>query len=203
MPELQEAPSPGHLEETGSSSLVESAVRQPSPEGTSITGTKRKHAEDSDEYETKRTRVSPVGDSAQPHTQEALKISTPKQTTEQKALVHEPEQVASAIQRSANGDDKVTPRRKPGAVDEKQRSRRLFGSLLGTLGQRGDTTGRKRQEIEARTKAELQQQDDVLSEDRSLRQQRLKERRIQEQWHVDETDVCDNTALSTNANKHR
>lgn len=80
-------------------------------------------------------------------------------------------------------------RRKSGQVDEKQRSRRLFGSLLGTLGQSADRTVKRRQEIEDRRKAELRRQDDARAEDRSRDVAELAQKRKVDQWLVAEEDV--------------
>ena len=81
------------------------------------------------------------------------------------------------------------PQRKSSKVDEKQRSKRLFGALLGNLNQPGDRTAKRRQEIESRRKAELQRQDDERVEDRQRRQEKLAELRRREQVKVDEQAV--------------
>lgn len=80
-------------------------------------------------------------------------------------------------------------RRKSSAVDEKQRSKRLFGALLGNLRQPGDRNSKRRQEIESRRKAELQQQDNERLEDRQRRQEQLAEQRKITQVKVDEQNV--------------
>ena len=70
------------------------------------------------------------------------------------------------------------PRRKSSAINEKDRSRRLFGGLLGSLSQKGDSrTTKRRQEIESRRKAELQRQDDEHLEDKQRRLEQLAEKR--------------------------
>lgn len=81
--------------------------------------------------------------------------------------------------------------RKTGVADEKQRSRRLFGALLGNLNQPGDRTSKRRQEIESRRKAELQRQDDDRVEDKQRRQERIAEHRRKEQVKVDEQNVSE------------
>lgn len=74
-------------------------------------------------------------------------------------------------------------------MDEKQRSKRLFGALLGNLRQPGDRNSKRRQEIESRRKAELQQQDNERLEDRQRRQEQLAEQRKITQVKVDEQNV--------------
>ena len=81
-------------------------------------------------------------------------------------------------------------RRKAGAMDEKQRSKRLFGSLLGNLNRPSDRASQKRQEIEARRKAELQRQDDERLEEKNRRLEQLAEHRRETQRAVDEENVC-------------
>ncbi|QIX01109.1 hypothetical protein AMS68_006626 [Peltaster fructicola] len=117
-------------------------------------------------------------------------ITEPQDGQTEPAVEQRPKHVSSAVRKPEGNEGILPPRRKTGvAVDEKQRSRRLFGSILGTIGQRSDRTAKKRQEIEARTQAESKQHDAALNEDRSLRQKRTAERRKQEQWHVDEADM--------------
>ncbi|EMC99280.1 hypothetical protein BAUCODRAFT_60616, partial [Baudoinia panamericana UAMH 10762] len=72
---------------------------------------------------------------------------------------------------------------------EKQRSKRLFGALLGNLNQPRDRTSTRRQEIEARRKAELQRQDDERLEDKQRRLESLAEHRRRKQWDVDEDNM--------------
>ena len=81
-------------------------------------------------------------------------------------------------------------RRKSSVADEKQRSKRLFGALLGSLNQPGDRTSKRRQEIESRRKAELQRQDDLRIEDKNRRREKVAEMRRKEQAVVDERNVC-------------
>lgn len=80
-------------------------------------------------------------------------------------------------------------RRKSNVADEKQRSKRLFGALLGSLNQPRDRTSQRRQEIESRRKAELQRQDDERVEDKQRRQARLTEQRKKTQMNVEEENV--------------
>lgn len=85
--------------------------------------------------------------------------------------------------------DSPQPRRKSNLPDERQRSKRLFGALLGNLNPTGDRTTKRRAEIEQRRKAELKQQDDELLEDRQKRLERLAIQRRKRQIYVDEHDV--------------
>ena len=99
-----------------------------------------------------------------------------------------------ADDRAAAGDRRPSSkpadtRRKSGVVDEKQRSKRLFGSLLGNLNQSSDRTSKRRQEIESRRKAELQKQDDERLEDRQRRLEKLAQQREKEQKRIDEQNV--------------
>lgn len=82
-------------------------------------------------------------------------------------------------------------RRKSGATDEKKRSKRLFGALLGTLSQSSsnDRASKRRADIENRKKAELQKQEDERNEERKRRLERLAELRNTEQRKVDEQNV--------------
>lgn len=80
-------------------------------------------------------------------------------------------------------------RRKSSVADEKQRSKRLFGALLGSLNQPKDRTTKRRQEIESRRKAELKRQDDERVEDKQRRQERLREQRTKAQVRVEEEQV--------------
>lgn len=75
------------------------------------------------------------------------------------------------------------------AVEEKQRNKRLFGSLLGTLaGKTSSTTGssahRKRDEIEARQRERLKQQNEEQEAERRRKREEVvsKRRREQERW---------------------
>lgn len=79
--------------------------------------------------------------------------------------------------------------RKSVITDEKQRSKRLFGALLGNLAQPHDRTSKRRQEIESRRKAELKRQDDERLEDKQKRLKQLAEQRKLAQRKVDEEHV--------------
>lgn len=135
---------------------------------------KRRQSEDSEapEQESKRIRTDLTKTSPQPtettptSTEPARRDSTDKPTEPSNA------------------------RRKSSAVNEKDRSRRLFGGLLGSLSQKGDSrTAKRRQEIESRKKAELQQQDDQNLEDKQKRLEELAEKRRRVKKRMDEETV--------------
>jgi len=77
-------------------------------------------------------------------------------------------------------------RRKSKVGDEKQRSKRLFGALLGNLNQPSDRASKRRAEIEERRKAELQRLDDEKLALKAQRLERLAEHRKRAQRDVDE-----------------
>lgn len=128
---------------------------------------KRRHSEAS-EQESKRLRASPGKTSPDPEAARATDA---------------PSEERSRRESTDKANEGKDGRRKSGAVNEKDRSRRLFGGLLGSLSQKGDSrTAKKRQEIESRKKAELQRQDDERVEDKQRRLEELaaKRRRVRE-----------------------
>jgi hypothetical protein len=125
------------------------------------------------EQENKRQRISPG------------KIS-PKIARDGDAPSNPPATNAGSPEQPA---DPREARRKSSIADEKQRSKRLFGALLGSLNQPSDRTSKRRQEIESRRKAELQRQDDERLEDKQRRQERLAEQRKKAQMKVEEENV--------------
>ena len=140
---------------------------------------KRRHSEAAEaEQESKRQRISP-GKNSPTTARDDAHDGSPKGATTQEQPNVEP--------RGA--------RRKSSVADEKQRSKRLFGALLGSLNQPGDRTSKRRQEIESRRKAELQRQDDERVEDKLRRQEKLAGRRRREQERVDEQNVYDQHPL--------
>jgi len=92
--------------------------------------------------------------------------------------------------------EKQSPRRgdaprKSSKINEKDRSRRLFGGLLGSLSQKDDSrTTKRRQEIESRRKAELQRQDDKHIEDKQKRLIQLAEKRRRVKKEIEDETVC-------------
>lgn len=136
---------------------------------------KRRHSEAS-EQESKRLRASPGKTSPDPEAARATDAPSEERSRRE------------STDKTNEGKD---GRRKSGAVNEKDRSRRLFGGLLGSLSQKGDSrTAKKRQEIESRKKAELQRQDDERVEDKQRRLEELaaKRRRVREK--MDGETVC-------------
>jgi hypothetical protein len=135
-------------------------------------GLKRRQSEVS-EQESKRLRASPGKTSPDPETTRAS-------TRRDSNAPGEEDSRRESIDKPAGeqAPQKEEPRRKSSAVNEKDRSRRLFGGLLGSLSQKGDSrTTKRRQEIESRRKAELQRQDDEHLEDKQRRLEQLAEKR--------------------------
>lgn len=125
-------------------------------------GLKRRQSHVS-EQENKRLRTSPGKTSPVPETSRAR--DAPSEEKPRRESATEQQQSKES-------------RRKSNAVSEKDRSRRLFGGLLGPLSQKDDSrTTKRRQEIESRRKAELQRQDDEHVEDKQRRLEQLAEKR--------------------------
>ncbi|KAK5740358.1 hypothetical protein LTR17_004621 [Elasticomyces elasticus] len=142
--------------------------------------------EDDVEQESKRQRTSPGKNSP---TAVKIETETVKQDLSDKhdTPAHEAKSLESKPEQP--NTDTTQPRRKGMVTDEKQRSKRLFGALLGNLNQPGDRTSKRRQEIEARRKAELQRQDDERVEEKQRRLEALAEHRTTVQKKVDEESV--------------
>jgi pinin/SDK/memA/ protein conserved region len=87
------------------------------------------------------------------------------------------------------------PRRKPsvtgtGAAEERKRSQRLFGALLGTLSQSSTTTAqRRRADIEKKQLGKLQQRDEELEDEKRRKREKLDAVRRVEQRIWDERSV--------------
>ncbi|KAK3667723.1 hypothetical protein LTR22_001538 [Elasticomyces elasticus] len=142
--------------------------------------------EDDVEQESKRQRTSPGKNSP---TAVKIETETVKQNLSDKrdTPAHEAKSLESKPEQP--NTDTTQPRRKGVVTDEKQRSKRLFGALLGNLNQPGDRTSKRRQEIEARRKAELQRQDDERGEEKQRRLEGLAEHRSTVQKKVDEESM--------------
>ncbi|KAK5714345.1 hypothetical protein LTR17_017201 [Elasticomyces elasticus] len=142
--------------------------------------------EDDVEQESKRQRTSPGKNSP---TAVKIETETVKQDLSDKhdTPAHEAKSLESKPEQP--NTDTTQPRRKGIVTDEKQRSKRLFGALLGNLNQPGDRTSKRRQEIEARRKAELQRQDDERVEEKQRRLEALAEHRTAVQKKVDEESM--------------
>ena len=137
-------------------------------------GMKRRHSEEpTEEIESKRQRTSPGKNS-------------PTATRDDAASANDSNGTPAKEQKPVDGGD---ARRRSSKVDEKGRSKRLFGALLGNLRHPGDRTTKRRQEIEERRKAELEKQDHERLEDRQRRKEQLAEQRKVTQVRVDEQNV--------------
>jgi hypothetical protein len=143
-----------------------------------VVGTKRRISEASEqEQESKKTRLSPSKTSPLPTEENA------KETGE--GVDDQPSQLSPETKR----EEKKEPRRRPN-IDDKQRSKRLFGALFGNnRAAGGDKVSRRRSEIEQRKKAELKKQDEERVEDRQKRLAKLAVHRRMEQINVDERNV--------------
>lgn len=108
--------------------------------------------------------------------------------TETDAQPDSPNHAAKPAQKPEQGRD---ARRRSAVPDDKQRSKRLFGALLGNLNasQPNDRAAKRRADIEARRKAELAKQDNERLEDKQRRLRELAQHRKKQQIYVDEEDV--------------
>jgi hypothetical protein len=165
--------------------IPESAIPTPLDTSNEQNGLKRRQSEMSEtETENKRQRT---GKSPPTTSEEKPSDKTSDSTTRQDS----PSTTANGecTQQAATGREE---RRKSGVADEKQRSKRLFGALLGNLNQPRDRTTKRRAEIEQRRKAELEKQDNERLEDKQRRLAKLAHQRKKEQVFVDEQNVgCD------------
>ncbi|KXT10494.1 hypothetical protein AC579_4260 [Pseudocercospora musae] len=168
---------------------MSSAVALPEDSsGIPTNGLKRRHSGNEQpkdgEEDSKKRRTSSSGKNSP--------IATP---TEENAAEKEQEIASTKVKAAAQNqpaqkaDATRESRRKSGVADERQRSKRLFGALLGNLNQPGDRVSKRRGEIEQRKKAELQKQDDERLEDRQRRVEKLAIERKREQIRVDEEDM--------------
>lgn len=145
---------------------------------------KRSHPDDADvEQSPKRQRAN---DDERPSDRKGSEETDHLQSV---ARAHDSAVDLAASRTTKAETERRVTHRKDGQLDEKQRSRRLFGSLLGTLGQGADRTVKRRQEIENRRKAELRQQDDAHAGDQNRNVAQLNHKRKHDQWSVDEEDV--------------
>ncbi|KAK5174528.1 uncharacterized protein LTR77_001608 [Saxophila tyrrhenica] len=182
--------------ETNKSRAMPSAIapHEASPERPSSPNhMKRRRSTDVEENDADSKRQRTNGDGAvnTPSPSNKPATDTPSASTEQE----QPEPSTSMDHEdkaSSNGAPEpptARPRRRPEVSDEKQRSKRLFGALLGSLNQKGGETSKRRQEIETRRKAELQKQDEQRAEDEAKRRERAIEWRRQRQRRVDEDEM--------------
>lgn len=130
-------------------------------------------------------KTPPTNDTAttNPESRERSQPTTTTVTSEASKVVHNSREAAER-----------ETRRKSSAVEEKQRSKRLFGALLGSLNQSreagGDRATKRRKEIEDRRKAELRRQDERDARDLQQKRDRLVELRRREKDDIDEQNVC-------------
>jgi len=143
-------------------------------------GLKRRQSEVS-EQESKRLRTSPGKISSLPEPSPAR--DSPREEGSRRDSRDKTAEKHSPPPRDA-------PRRSS-KINEKDRSRRLFGGLLGSLSQKDDSrTTKRRQEIESRRKAELQRQDDEHVEDKQRRLEQLAEKRRRVKKEIEDEMVC-------------
>ncbi|CAK1364904.1 unnamed protein product [Cercospora beticola] len=170
--------------------VVESAIALPEPEDLAEPGDnslKRRQSEEADaESSSKRQRTSPGKTSPKTKGKEEVVSSAARPRS---VTPVESKNEASKAQTPAEDSKDARRRSSAKGADEKQRSKRLFGALLGNLNRPSDRTSKRRAEIEQRKKAELQKQDDERLEDRQKRLERLAVQRKKEQIDVDERDM--------------
>lgn len=160
----------------------------------SADGLKRRASEVAEgEQESKKPRIAQSPGKASPpvaHDAKATRVTTAATDTikEQRDTPIDRSSAQPAQEDTQSPDDRGL-RRKSTATDEKQRSRRLFGALLGSLSRPTDKTSKKRREIEERRKAELQRQDDERVEDKARRVEELAAKRKKVQADVDRVNV--------------
>jgi hypothetical protein len=140
---------------------------------------KRRQSEVS-EQESKRLRTSPGKTSSLPEPSPA------RDSARDEASRRDSGDKTAEKQSLRRGD---APR-KSSKINEKDRSRRLFGGLLGSLSQKDDSrTTKRRQEIESRRKAELQRQDDEHIEDKQKRLEQLAKKRRRVKREIEDETV--------------
>lgn len=169
-----------------SSTTTVDAESRPADQSPPTNGLKRRQSEVS-EQESKRPRVSPGKKSS-----EDSRTADARKDGNEAGKGDSPQSARRPSEQGQGGHELL--RKKPGVVDEKQRSRRLFGGLLGSLNQPSDRTSKRRQEIESRRKAELQRQDDERLEDKQRRLEQLAERRKSVKRKMDDDTVSRNLA---------
>ncbi|TKA74900.1 hypothetical protein B0A55_03761 [Friedmanniomyces simplex] len=177
-----------------------SAVIKPDPDEQppSANGLKRRQSEAvaAEEQESKRQRTSPGKSS--PTAAVKIEAEDVKQDSSEKrdtpaheaksteSIKPDPESESNEPPNTlSDAKEKEPLRRMSVGTDEKQRTKRLFGALLGNLNQPSDRTSKRRLEIEARKKAELKRQDDERHEDKQRRLEELAKHRGKVQKRVD------------------
>jgi hypothetical protein len=168
---------------------TEVAAPEPVPElPSSPNGLKRPRSPElaeEEEKESKRQRTN--GDTT--HDAESRPQSTERPAAQTDIA---PSTTAEAHTTSAPTATTSRDRKKSKPTDEKQRSKRLFGALLGNLNQpSGSETSRRRQEIEARRKAELKRQDEEREDVERRKREEVTRWRRGVQARVEEGEVSD------------
>ncbi len=147
-----------------------------------------------DEGDSKRQRVNGNGNgnaSASPVPVESSKDTGPTNADKGEPALPTDAQTSEEATSNAGPESKPAskPARQVNVADEKQRSKRLFGALLGSLNPKGGETSRRRQEIEARKKADLKRQDELRAEDEAKRKEQALDWRRRRQGQVEEDEV--------------
>lgn len=150
-------------------------------------GLKRRQSdvdEDRDNENSKRRRTSTAAEDDESPAAKADKRATGSESASADAAAATQQSPPPPPTASTARDN----RKKNGIADEKQRSKRLFGALLGNLNRpaTSERASKRRNEIEARKKAELAKQDEEREEERATRTQRVKTKRARTQIEVDE-----------------
>lgn len=144
-------------------------------------GLKRRQSDTAETEDSKRQRTSSGKNSPENPLASKMEPNAPTDT---------PRDTPKPTQKDEQGRTKEA-RRRSAKPDDKQRSKRLFGALLGNLNasQPNDRAAKRRADIEARRKAELAKQDNVRLEDKQRRLRELAQHRKRKQIYMDEQDV--------------
>lgn len=175
--------------------MIPSAVVIPQPEeprlrnGSASPSLKRKLSLSFD-HDRKRVRVDTTADTDRLNYDE-VKHSPPSEKSIQSQV-----QPRSATTTRSTTATSPTPRRSStldtssgAAVEEKKRSRRLFGGLLGVVSgstARSNPAHKKRDEIEARARERLKKENDEVETERRRRKTEIEAGRLQEQRRWDD-----------------
>lgn len=176
-------------------SAVHLSKASPDP-SSSPNGAKRRLSDDSEQGDTserKRKRIhrNVVATASPSPTRTNIDTAPTETETAQQVVSSEDHPAGDSNGYGApRADEGPRPSRNRNGADEKQRSKRLFGALLGNLNQKGSETSKRRQEIEARRKAELRKQDEERAEKEIRKTEQAIEWRRRRQVDVDEDEVC-------------
>lgn len=136
-----------------------------------------------------------------PETVDSLALESPSkrgqidvsdESSKRPRLVRDSSDYREVIATSTSVQTRVSvQQRVKGAVEERQRGKRLFGALLGTLSQSSSTTAQKRRlDIERKQQEKLKLQTQEYDEDKKQRLNALEDTRQQEQIKYDKQSVC-------------